>query len=591
MTETAQAQGRIDFILSLREPRNVSLGSQLEKFAQERPQHPAILYENRVISYSEFNALANRYANYFAEVGLIKGDVVALMMTNRPEYLIATAGLSKLGVIISLINPELRGDVLAHGINLSEARALIIGHELLDLFLTIREEVRLKSPARIFVEGPGPDLNLPANMHHLNMLLNQVVGENPTSTGEVSCKDILLYMFTSGTRGWRKAVPVLHQRWLTMGQQYALYGGMNEDSVQYMCLPLYLQAGFNVCFSGMLATGCTMLLKPDFSVHEFWSEVRRHRTDVFMGVGEMCRYLHDLEPQADDREHPLKVVITNGMLPDLAEPFRQRFGLQHVIEVYGTTENVGSFINQDEFPSMFGSLTINSVRQGEVARYDEQAGVFLRDQNGYLIKCQPGETGVLLGQINDFNPFLGYVNDPDATESVEIHSAFQEGDLYLDTRDLVRLHYNEHLSFLYRLGDSYRWKGKTVSSSAVEDVILRFFSGIDDVAVFGVEVPAYEGRCGMAVLKQIDDEEIDLKGLAGHINRRMPPHARPVFLRIIKTLENGQDLQQLKKQLEDEEFNRSKISDPMYYYDLEASAYLPLTAEKYWAIMNRNIKI
>lgn len=591
MTNTANDQGRLDLILSLRDPQNVSLGWQLENLAQKKPQHPAILYENRVVSYSEFNSLANRYANYFADLGLNKGDVIALMMNNRPEYLIAAAGLSKLGVVVSLINPELRGAVLAHGINLSEARALILGQEFADLFSTIREEVRLKSPALIFIENANPDLPLPGNMRPLNPLLDQASAENPAGTGQVSSKDILLYMFTSGTRGWRKAVPVLQQRWLTMGQQYALYGGINENSILYMGLPLYLQAGFNVCFSGMLATGCTMLLKPDFSVSEFWSDVRRHGVNIFMGVGEMCRYLYDLPPRADDRDHPLKTVITNGMLPDLVEPFRQRFGLEHVIEVYGTTENVGSFINYEEIPGMFGSLTINSVRQGEVARYDKQAESFLRDPNGYLIKCRPGDSGVLLGEINDYNPFLGYINDPEASESIVIHSAFRKGDLYLNTMDLVRLHDDEHLSFLHRMGDSYRWKGKTVSSSAVEDVILRFFAGVEDVDVFGVEVPGYEGRCGMAVIKQIDGEDLNLKGLAAHINRRMPPHARPVFLRIVKTLPDDGDLQQFKDKFEAEEFNRPAISDPLYYYNLEDNAYQHLTVEKYWAIMNRAIKL
>jgi len=80
-----------------------------------------LIFEDRIITYGEFNRLANRYANYFASQGFVKGDVIALLMENRPEFLIAAAGLSKLGVIVSLINNGVRGDVLAHALSICGA--------------------------------------------------------------------------------------------------------------------------------------------------------------------------------------------------------------------------------------------------------------------------------------------------------------------------------------------------------------------------------------------------------------------------------------------------------------------------------------
>ena len=82
--------------------------------------------------------------------------------------------------------------------------------------------------------------------------------------------------------------------------------------------------------------------------------------------------------------------------------------------------------------------------------------------------------GVLLCEINAINVFYGYVNDPEATEAKIIRNAFSEGDTYLNTYDLMELHENDYISFVDRLGDTYRWKAKTVSAEQVADVIIIF---------------------------------------------------------------------------------------------------------------------
>ena len=145
----------METILKLKEPQKMSLGTELERQAEEQPQKTALIFEDRRITFEELNREANRYSNFFAGIGLKKGDVVALLMENRPEFLIAASGLAKLGVIVSLVNNGVRGEVLAHALNICDARALIVGHELLDSFLAIRSDLKLKNPAGIFVETEG----------------------------------------------------------------------------------------------------------------------------------------------------------------------------------------------------------------------------------------------------------------------------------------------------------------------------------------------------------------------------------------------------------------------------------------------------
>src|SRR5579862_4699128 len=89
-----------------------TLGDLIEARAAAQPRRPFLLFEDRRISYADFNAAANRVAHWGHAHGLRVGDRVALLMQNRPEYLYAWGGLAKLGVVVPLINPNLRGDML-----------------------------------------------------------------------------------------------------------------------------------------------------------------------------------------------------------------------------------------------------------------------------------------------------------------------------------------------------------------------------------------------------------------------------------------------------------------------------------------------
>ncbi|MGS0765724.1 AMP-binding protein [Syntrophomonas curvata] len=563
----------------------ISLGLEIERLARERTEHPAILWESQVISYGEFNRRSNKYARLFANLGFNKGDVVALLMNNCPEYLIAVSGLAKLGVITALINTGVRGEVLAQGINLAEPRALIVGSDLVELYQSVAERLRFRSPGIVLVDGYETGMELPEPLQGLPGLLKSCGDANLESDSAVAGKDILVYMYTSGSTGDRKAVPVSHQRWWTVGQQVRYFGYLKEGSIQYMCLPLYYNSGFTVCFAGMVMSGSTMVIKNEFSVKKFWSDIRRYRADYFVGVGEMCRYIYSQEERADDAENPLEVVICNGMWGNLIEPFKKRFHISHVIEIYGTTENVGSFVNHDETPGMCGQLSIAGLKQGEVVRCDFNSGELWRDGENRLVRCTPGIIGVLLCAINDLNPFYGYVNDPENSEAKIVRNAFRDGDAYLNTFDLVELHENDYISFVDRLGDTYRWKAKTVSAHQVADVIMKFFGPIEDATVYGVKIPGHEGRCGMAALSFIEGENMDWKRFLIYINSRMPEHARPIFIRICKQPDYWDSLEQAKQQLKQESFDITQVKEPIFFLHPQKEAYIPMTEKLYKEIM------
>ncbi|MGE5372413.1 MAG: long-chain-acyl-CoA synthetase [Solirubrobacterales bacterium] len=579
----------LETIASLAQTQKMSLGSELEYQAKILNDQPALIFEERVLTFKALNALANRYANYFASLGLKKGDVVALLMENRPEFLIAASGLSKLGVVVSLINNGVRGEVLAHALNVCDAKMLIVGHELLNAFLEIKEQVRFKQPGTVFVEAEGKALDPPEKIVNLEPLLEQASDENPPTTGEVSSDDVLIYIYTSGTTGFPKACAVTQKRWLVLGNLLTLFGQMSPGKAQYMVLPLYHNSGFDMGYASTVVSGCAMVLRRKFSSRSFWDEVRRYHVQFFIYVGELCRYLFNQPEKPEDADNPLQIAVGNGMRGELMEPFRKRFGLSTIYEVYGATEGVGSFINFEQTPGMCGSLDMLGRRQGEVAKYDLDAGELVRDEHGRAIKCGVGETGLLLCEINPLNVFAGYVNNPQATEEKMIRNVFQEGDCYFNSGDLVRLAEKDYISFVDRLGDTYRWKSENVSTNQVSDVVNRF-GQMEDVNVYGVRVPGVERRCGMAAIKLLDGAVIDLAKLGAFVCQNLPTYARPYFIRLRDTLDATNSFKQMKTQLQKEGFNPSTIKDPLYFLDPEQNTYIAITPELYAKIVDQRVK-
>ena len=139
-----------------------------------------------------------------------------------------------------------------------------------------------------------------------------------------------------------------------------------------------------------------------------------------------------------------------------------------------------------------------------LVQYDVDADEIVKDDAGRCIRVASGEPGLLLAQINEEAAFEGYTN-PEATERKILRNAFENGDAWFNTGDLLRtvdagftLGY-PHYQFVDRVGDTFRWKSENVSTNEVGEII-NGFGGIQFCNVYGVEVPGADGRAGMAAL-------------------------------------------------------------------------------------------
>ena len=103
----------------------LTIADWVERWARERANSPAIFHEDRIVSWAELDRGANRFARWAKALGLAKGEVVTILMENRPEYVMAWIGLLKAGVVGALVNTHLTGQALSHSIAIAGARHLI----------------------------------------------------------------------------------------------------------------------------------------------------------------------------------------------------------------------------------------------------------------------------------------------------------------------------------------------------------------------------------------------------------------------------------------------------------------------------------
>jgi acyl-CoA synthetase (AMP-forming)/AMP-acid ligase II len=192
---------------------------------------------------------------------------------------------------------------------------------------------------------------------------------------------------------------------------------------------------------------------------------------------------------------------------------------------------------------------------------------------------KPGEVGLLVSRISGVFPFDGYV-DQRATKKKILEDVFKKGDRYFDSGDLIELHEKRWLSFVDRIGDTFRWKGENVSTNEVAE-ILSGAEGLFEANVYGVRVPGTEGRAGMAALKVAPD--FDLESFAAFVMEKLPGYQRPLFIRLLEGEMRATTTFKLQKvDYRKEGFDPSLIRDPLYL--LSGGRYGPLDADLFASI-------
>jgi fatty-acyl-CoA synthase len=228
----------------------------------------------------------------------------------------------------------------------------------------------------------------------------------------------------------------------------------------------------------------------------------------------------------------------------------------------------------------------------KIVRLDDERQHELRDARGFCIECSPGEPGEVIGKVvkdasMPGSRFEGYASAAD-TQRKLLLDAFEKGDVWFRTGDLMYRDKRGYFYFVDRIGDTYRWKGENVSTIEVERALGRF-DGVLEANVYGVAVHGYDGRTGMAAIVARDD--LDLTALRTHLAKQLPPYALPLFLRVRRDLDVTTTFKQKKIELVGEGFDPVRSSDPIYFNDPHRSAFVRLDPETYRRINTAEIRL
>ncbi|XP_071448964.1 long-chain fatty acid transport protein 1-like [Hetaerina americana] len=570
-----------------------------EEVSPKRMAKVAFHFEGRAWTYSQVEAFSNRVANYFTGLKSAdgtrkfkRGDTVALVMENCPEYVCIWLGLSKVGLVTALVNNNLRRQPLSHSVKAAECKALICGASIAGAVAEVYDSLEGIPLFQLGKSSESPECLSSHGIIFLDDVLSQVSSEQPTDQiMQAGPRDKLMYIYTSGTTGLPKAAVITHLRFMFMAIGIHIMIGIKEDDVVYDPLPLYHTAGGIIGAGQVILGGNTVALRKKFSASNFWKDCVIYKCTVAQYIGEICRYLLSVPEKPEEHEHTVRTMFGNGLRPQIWIKFVERFRIKQIGELYGATEGNSNIINIDGTIGAVGFVPryARKVYPMALIRVDEETGEPIRGKDGLCIRCEPGEPGISVAKINNknaINSFHGYA-DKKASEKKIIHDVFTKGDSAFNSGDILVMDEFGYFYFKDRTGDTFRWKGENVATSEVEAVISNIV-GLKDAVVYGVEVPDTEGRAGMAAIMD-EDGTLDREKLAEGVKKSLPGYARPLFLRVLRELPMTGTYKLKKKDLQIDGYNPRLVKDKLFIYSKEQ--FVPLTEQIYDDILSGKVKL
>lgn len=569
------------------------LADRWDIIAKENRNKTALFFEDREMTYGQFIDLSNQFSRWAFDIGVKKGDCVAVLMHNCPEYISTWLGISRTGGTAALLNTSLTGMGLAHCINIVGAKHIILDPELASNFESAKEfldkDIKVWSfdcDAPIIADSSG----------QLNAALSKFSGAPipKADRPEITIDDGCVFIYTSGTTGLPKAAKITHFRAQSISRGFTAIMNTTAQDRVYITLPLFHSNGGILAVGSVLNVGGQAIIKKRFSVSDFWDDCVKYEATVFQYIGELCRFLTHAPHNPNETKHKLRLACGNGLRPDVWKEFQSRFQIPQILEWYGASEGNAPLFNLD---NKFGSIgRVPSWAKGllnlSIVKYDIKTDSEIRNADGLCIEADVDEVGELISKIiNDgsspTNRFDGYA-DKKATAKKVLTDVYEKGDSWFRTGDLIRKDAKGYHYFVDRIGDTFRWKGENVATSEVAEAISTY-PNIVEANVYGVYVPKCDGRACMVALDI--DEGFDFDGLMEYAAQHLPTYARPLFIRIQEEIEKTGTFKQRKVDLVEEGFDPEKIDDPLYFANPETKTLERIDNDLYEKICKGKFRI
>ncbi|UCE31339.1 MAG: long-chain fatty acid--CoA ligase [Burkholderiales bacterium] len=454
----------------------MNLAERLEHWAGQRPEHAAILFEGRTITYRELDAAANRLARALDVRGIAPGDRVALYLPNVPEFAIAYYAGQKVGAVVVSINAIFRSAEVEYLVNDSGARVLFTTAEL------AANVPRDSCPGLehvVIVDGEaGGEAGGEAETQ--TQTLGQWSRGQPDDFVALdrAPDDPAALLYSSGTTGFPKGVTLTQANIWTNIQTAAGCSGYRPDDRLAAFLPLFHVYGQNYILNAAVFAGATVVLFRRFVPEQVLESIERDRITLFFGVPTIFIGLLGTDLSKYDLSSIRYEMSAAATMPEeISRRWTERFG-RRVYEGYGLTECSPFACYNDLEEHRFGSVG-RAVEDFELAIFDENDREVARGEWGEIVIRGPGV-------------MKGYWGKPEDTER-----ALRGG--WLHSGDIGRMDEDGYVYIVDRVKDMINVSGFKVWPAEVEQFLYRM-PGVHELAVYGVPDPVKGEQVAVAVV-------------------------------------------------------------------------------------------
>jgi len=456
----------------------------------------AVIHGDRRITYRELEQAACALANHLRSLGLDKGDKVALMLPNCPEFIIAYFGIQKMGGVAVTLNVQSTSYELRHLLGNSDTRCLITQGMLARRFEEIREELPL---CRHLITTNGPEEDSP---------FREIVAKGPFTTEipGLEDNDPAVMIYTAGLTGKPLGAVLTHRNLLTQSLLLRTIAHRTEEDIGLAVIPFFHSFGAVANMLTPLRIGAGVVLMERFTLDGIFGAIEKEGVTYIAAVPRLFLGMFFHEGADKYRVDSLKLCVTGGaaMPAEFIPVFEQKFNVK-IMEGYGLTEAspVSSFSRLD-MPQKPGSIGIPIP--GVAAKVvDEEGRELPRGTIGEII---------LRGE----NIMKGYYNDEEETAQV-----IKEGWLY--TSDLGRMDGDGYIFLTGRKKRMIITSGFNVYPRETE-IVLGLHPAVQAARIVGKE-DLLRGEIVKAVVVKKPGAEIEERELLKHCRTYLSSYKVP----------------------------------------------------------------
>ncbi len=533
----------------------ISLPQILRNASRKFPENSATVFYGARISYKELDTLTDRFATALQDMGVRKGDRVAIFLPNCPQFVIGYYGALKAGAIVVACSPLYKERELEYQLNDSGAEIILTLDLLYSIVSSIKERTKLRNViSTSLLDYFPPVLGVLARLTGklkkipcpgtLNM--KEVLSRYPASPRQVDIdpkKDIALLQYTGGTTGVPKGAMITHFNMVVNAVQIAYWPPVIEGKDVHLCvLPFFHIYGMSVAMNAPIYTSTTMVLIPRFEAKTVLEAIEKYHPTVFCGVPTMyIALLNHPGLEKYDLRSIRNCISGAAALPvEVQKRFEEVTG-GRLVEGYGLTET--------------SPVThVNPLDKKEKNR-PGSIGIPIEDTESKIVDLDTGTIDLPPEQIGELvirgpQVMQGYWNKPEETER-----ALRNGWFY--TGDISRMDKDGYFYIVDRKKDMINVSGLKVWPREVEEVLYEH-PAVKEAGVIGIPDP-YRGETVKAFVSLKDGYEgkVTQEEVIKFCKERIASYKAPQYIEFRKEMPKTPVGKILRRVLKDEELRKS----------------------------------